>query len=75
MNSNFNRTFYELLRGGNIISLADSQMLKSIRKLTNHTVDLTLLEEWYAERDKIKNRANSEENKKEYEIYKIKFIK
>lgn len=79
MNSNFDRTFYELLRGGNIISLADSQMLKSIRKLTNHKIDLTLLEEWYTERDKIKNRKNSDENKKRIRelqdnIYKMMYI-
>lgn len=79
MGSNFNRTFYELLRGGNIISLADSQMLKSIRELTNHKIDLTILEEWYYERDKIKNRANSEENKKRIreiqdKIYQMMYI-
>ena len=44
--SKLNMTFEELLRHGNIISLADSQMLKLIRKLTNHDIDLNILEEW-----------------------------
>jgi hypothetical protein len=58
-----NMTFEELLRHGNIISLADSQMLKLIRQLTHHEINLEQLEEWYLERDKIKKRANSKENR------------
>ena len=49
---NLDRNFYDLLKHNQIISLADSQMLKSIREITNHKVDLDLLEQWYAERDK-----------------------
>ena len=61
--SDVKANFFELFRSGNIISLADSQVLKTIRQLTNHKVDLNKIEEWYNERDRIKNRANSKENK------------
>ena len=61
---NFSRSFYDLLKHNQIISLADSQMLKSIREITNHKVDLEILEEWYSERDRLKRMANSESNKK-----------
>ena len=61
--SKLNMTFEDLLRHGNIISLADSQMLKLIRRLTNHNVNLDILEEWYLERDRIKKRVNSKENR------------
>ena len=57
--SDVKANFFELFRSGNIISLADSQMLKTIRELTNHEVDLNKIEQWYEERDRIKKRANS----------------
>ena len=51
-----NLSFYELFKGNMIISLSDSQMLKSIRKITKHEIDLQQLEEWYSERDMLKKR-------------------
>lgn len=61
--SDVKANFFELFRAGNIISLADSQMLKTIRELTNHEVDLNKIEQWYEERDRIKKRVNSKENR------------
>lgn len=61
--SDIKTNFSKLLQNGKIISLADSQMLKTIRKLTNHKVDLEQLERWYEERDRIKQRVNSKENR------------
>ena len=77
--SKLNMTFEDLLRHGNIISLADSQMLKLIRRLTNHNVDLNTLEEWYLERDRIKKRVNSKENREaikkiQKQIYDMMYI-
>ena len=37
-------SFHEALNAKQIISLADSQMLRSIRDITNHKVDLEQLE-------------------------------
>ena len=72
-------SFHEALKANQIISLADSQMLRSIRDITNHKVNLEQLEQWYEERDKIKNRKNSEENKKrirelQENIYQMMYI-
>lgn len=61
--SDIKSNFFELFRAGNIISLADSQVLKTIRQLTKHHVDLNKIEQWYEERDRIKKRANSKENR------------
>ena len=36
---------------GKIINLADSQMLRTIREVTDHKVDYELLESWYKERE------------------------
>ena len=76
---NLERNFYDLLKHNQIISLADSQMLKSIREITNHKVDLDLLEQWYAERDKLKRMANSDINRKmiweiQNKIYNMMYI-
>ena len=51
------------MKDGIIISLADSQMLKTIRILTNHEVNLELLEKWYEERDFLKKHKNCKENR------------
>lgn len=73
------KNFYELLMANNIISLADSQMLRTIRQLTNHEVDLGKIEDWYRERDIIKRRKNSKENKErirqlQNNIYNMMYI-
>ena len=60
---NLNLSFEECLRSGLIVSLADSQMLKSTRDITGQKVDRIRLEEWYDERDRIKKRKNSKENR------------
>lgn len=56
-------SFQECIRSGLIVSLADSQMLKSIRDITGQKIDRNQLEEWYEERDRIKRRKNSKENR------------
>lgn len=55
--------FNECLRSGLIISLSDSQMLKTVRDITGQEIDRDKLEEWYTERDWIKKRKNSKQNK------------
>lgn len=59
---NFNLTFEEAQINGEIIALADNQILRSIRDIKNKKVDLVQLEEWYAERDKLKKQKSSKEN-------------
>ena len=54
---------------GKIINLADSQMLRTIREVTDHKVDYELLESWYKERDSLKKLPKSKPNsRKIYEI-------
>lgn len=38
-------------------------MLRSIRDITGQKIDRDLLEEWYKERDSIKKKKNSYDNK------------
>lgn len=58
-----NLSFDECLKNGMIISLSDSQMLKTIRDITGKKIDRQLLETWYQERDILKKRKNSKENR------------
>ena len=60
---NLNLSFQNCLKSGLIVSLADSQMLKSIRDITGQKIDREQLEMWYEERDRIKRRKNSKENR------------
>ena len=60
---NLNLSFPNCLKSGLIVSLADSQMLKSIRDITGQKIDREQLEIWYEERDRIKRRKNSKENR------------
>ena len=60
---NLNLSFEDCLRSGLVVSLADSQMLKSVRDITGQKVDRVQLEEWYEERDRVKKRKNSKENR------------
>ena len=60
---NLNLSFEDCLRSGLVVSLADSQMLKSVRDITGQKVDRAQLEEWYEERDRVKKRKNSKENR------------
>jgi len=57
-------TFEDCLKAGLIISLSDSQMLKTIRDITNHDIDKELLEEWYLERDRLKKSKNNTQKKR-----------
>lgn len=58
-----NISFENCLRSGLIVSLADSQMLLSIRDITGQVVDREILESWYSERDTIKKRKNTKDNR------------
>lgn len=74
-----NLSFKDCLRSGLIVSLADSQMLKSIRSITNKQIDLDQLESWYIERDYLKKRKNSKNNRKRIKdlqdlIYSMMYI-
>ena len=59
---NFDLTFEEAQENGEIIALADNQILRSIRDIKKKQIDLVQLEEWYAERDKLKKQKSSKEN-------------
>ena len=54
--NNLNISFRDCLKSGLVVSLADSQMLKSIRDITGQQIDRELLEEWYKERDFLKKK-------------------
>lgn len=78
--NNLTLDFNGCLESGLIISLSDSQMLKSIRDITHHEIDRELLESWYSERDKLKKskRLTVEKKKRIAElqdnIYKMMYI-
>ena len=80
-NYKLNLDFYQCLNAGLIISLSESQMLKSIRDITGQVIDRNILEEWYSERDRLKKRKNNtkEARKKIKElqsnIYNMMYIK
>lgn len=74
-----NISFEDCLRSGLIVSLADSQMLLSCREITGQVVDKDILESWYTERDQIKKRKNSKENRQrlkelQQKIYDMMYI-
>ena len=76
---NLNLSFYECLKSNLIISLADSQMLRSIRDITGQKIDRVQLEEWWQERDAIKKRKNSKTNRQKIKdlqdkIYNMMYI-
>lgn len=56
-------SFEQALKSGLVISLADSQMLKTIRRVTDHEINREQLEQWFEERDKIKKKKNSKANR------------
>lgn len=68
-NYRINKTFAEAKYSREIIALADSEMLRQIRKITGKTVDKEYLEYLYQTRDNLKLCKNSSEN-----IKKIKII-
>ena len=74
-----NLSFYECVRSNLIISLADSQMLRSIRDITGQKIDRDELEKWWQERDAIKKKKNSKANRQRIKelqdnIYKMMYI-
>ena len=76
---NLNLSFYECLKSNLIISLADSQMLRSIRNINGQKIDRVQLEEWWQERDAIKKRKNSKSNRQKIKdlqdkIYNMMYI-
>ena len=76
---NLNLSFYECLKSNLIISLADSQMLRSIRDITGKKIDREQLEEWWQERDSLKKKKNSKANRQKIKelqdkIYDMMYI-
>ena len=66
---NIHITFEQALRTKKVIALADNQMLRIIRDVTNHNVNMQEIEYWFYHRDKIKKMNNNKEN-----IHKIKYF-
>ena len=62
-------TFEQALKNKKVIALADNQMLRTIREITNHNVDMNKIEFLFQQRDKIKLMDNNKEN-----ISKIKYL-
>ena len=53
-NFNVNISFEQALKSKKVIALADNQMLRTIREITNHNVDMEEIEFLFYQRDKIK---------------------
>lgn len=62
-------TFEQALKNKKVIALADNQMLRTIREITNHNVDMDRIEFLFQQRDKIKLMDSNKEN-----ISKIKYL-
>jgi len=73
-------SFRDCVKSGFVVSLADSQMLKSIRDITGQVINRDLLESWYDERNKLKKKKKTtiEEKKRIRElqdmIYNMMYI-
>lgn len=57
--------FNEAVSLNQVVSVGDSAILREIRRLTNHNIDLKEIDEWFNLRKKIKARAKSKENAKQ----------
>lgn len=68
-NFNVNISFQDALQTKKIIALADNQMLRLVRDITNRKVDMDNIENLFYQRDRIKRMANNKEN-----ISKLKYI-
>jgi hypothetical protein len=66
---NIHITFEQALKNKKVIALADNQMLRTIRKITHHNVDMDKIEFLFQQRDKIKLMDSNKEN-----ISKIKYL-
>lgn len=62
-------TFEQALKTKKVIALADNQMLRIIRQITNHNVNMEEIEYFFYQRDKIKKMNNNKEN-----ISKLKYL-
>lgn len=70
--NSINMTFEEAKLSGMIISLADNQLLKFIRRLKDNRFDKTKIESLYSEREEIKNLSSSKENTKKINVIQSK---
>jgi hypothetical protein len=61
--------FEQALKTKKVIALADNEMLRTIRRITNHKVDMNEVEFLFVERDKIKRMNNNKEN-----VAKLKYL-
>ena len=61
---NLNLSIKEARRSSLIVSIGDSQMLRSLRKIKDITIDEKEISELFLERKKIKKKKSSEENLK-----------
>lgn len=61
---NIDTNYEEAKKNKEIIALADNQFLRSIRDITGREVDLSKIEDWYKERDKLKKLKSSKGNSK-----------
>lgn len=59
---NYNVTFRQARKNGQIVSIGDSQMLRSIRDVTNRTYDKMLVELLYNRRNEFKKQTPSKAN-------------
>ena len=59
---NIHITFEQALKTKKVIALADNQMLRIIRRITNHDVDMEEIEFLFSQRDKIKKMNSNKEN-------------
>ena len=66
---NIHITFEQALKNKKVIALADNQMLRTIREITNHNVDMNKIEFLFQQREKIKIMDNNIEN-----MSKIKYL-
>ena len=70
-NYNITLTPEEARENGELVALSDNQILRSIRKIHNRQIDYNLLEQWYKERDLLKNRNTLKKMLKELQNCKI----
>lgn len=67
-------TFDEAFELGEVIALADSQMLRSIRAIRKRTIDRDKIERLYAERDALRKRCEKKRNRQDY-VERLRWIK
>ena len=68
-NFNVKIGFEQALKTKKVIALADNEMLRAIRHITNRNIDMDEIEFLFVQRDKIKKMNNNKEN-----IAKLKYL-